>query len=475
MKIVALDIQNVKRIRAVHVEPSGAAVILGGRNAQGKTSILDAITMTLAGGKYVPGVPVRQGTKRAQVRVDLGEVCITRTFTETGGGTLTIEAKMGDTTAQVRSPQAWLDARIGALSFDPLDFMRQKPRDQAETMRRLVGVDTAALDAERADVFARRTDENRRMRDAEGALRDMPHYPDAPAEPLTTAALTAELDACRRTNASRREAERMAGEAARSAGEARERIARHTLDLPMRRATAERAVTSAEDEIRRLEDALGWSRETLRSAIEALARFDSEAAAEREKLTAYAERAEAATSELAAKAAALPVADEDAVVAKFGAAERANQQVAANKARAEAVCRANEISEQAYRLTARLNAIDTEKARLLAAAPFPVLGLSFGADGGVTFDGLPLDQASGAERIRVSMAVALALNPTLRVVLIRDASLLDADNLRMVAKMAADRDAQVWLERVGDGDPGAVVIEDGCVREVMASADGGLP
>ena len=111
--------------------------------------------------------------------------------------------------------------------------------------------------------------------------------------------------------------------------------------------------------------------------------------------------------------------------------------------------------------TAEIEAIDAEKAAMLAAATFPVDGLGFGADGGVTFQGVPLAQASGAERIRVSMAVALAANPEIRVVLIRDASLLDEDSMAAVVAMAEAADAQVWLERVGTADPGAVVIVDG--------------
>jgi hypothetical protein len=405
--------------------------------------------------------------------VDLGEVTITRTFTEGGGGTLSVEAHVGDTTAQIRGPQAWLDARIGALSFDPLDFMRQKPRDQAETMRRLVGADTTALDTERADVYARRTDENRRVRDAEGAVRDMPYYPDAPAESVTTAALTAELEAARKVNAARAEATRKAEDAARLAAEAWARIDHHDQDLPRRRATVERAVESARDEICRLEGVLTLAREALQRAQADLGQFDEAAGVERERLAGDVRRAEGIAFDLADQADTLPVADEAVVVAKFGEAERINRQVAANKARAEAVRRADAIRELARVLTDRIDAIDAEKRRVLAAAQFPVPGLSFGADGGVTLNDLPLGQASGAEQIRVSMAVALALNPTLRVVLVRDASLLDADNLRMVAEMAADRDAQVWLERVGDGDPGAVVIEDGCVREDPSERDDG--
>lgn len=82
------------------------------------------------------------------------------------------------------------------------------------------------------------------------------------------------------------------------------------------------------------------------------------------------------------------------------------------------------------------------------------------------FNGIPFSQASSAEKLKVSMAMSIALNPTLRVVLIRDASLLDSNSLKMVAEMAEKTKSQVWIERVSDGDPVGVVIEDGQVASV---------
>ena len=90
--------------------------------------------------------------------------------------------------------------------------------------------------------------------------------------------------------------------------------------------------------------------------------------------------------------------------------------------------------------------------------------IGFG-DEGVTFNGLPIEQASSAEQTRVAVAIGLAANPELPVVLIRDGSLLDEDSLAAVAKQAAERGAQVWIERVGDGKECSVIIEDGEVVE----------
>jgi hypothetical protein len=110
-----------------------------------------------------------------------------------------------------------------------------------------------------------------------------------------------------------------------------------------------------------------------------------------------------------------------------------------------------------------IEAIDDDKQKQLESAKWPVDGLGF-SDDGITFGGLPFEQASSAEQLRVAVAIGLALNPTLRVLLIRDGSLLDGDNLEAISEMASEADAQVWLERVGDDGHCAVVIEDGQIK-----------
>jgi hypothetical protein len=94
----------------------------------------------------------------------------------------------------------------------------------------------------------------------------------------------------------------------------------------------------------------------------------------------------------------------------------------------------------------------------------PIEGLALNEEG-VTFNDLPFSQCSSAEQLRISVAMGLALNPKLKVLLIRDGSLLDEESMKALAEQAAAADAQVWLERVGDKDKCAVIIEDGAVKE----------
>ena len=96
-------------------------------------------------------------------------------------------------------------------------------------------------------------------------------------------------------------------------------------------------------------------------------------------------------------------------------------------------------------------------------AEFPVDGLGFD-ESGVTYQGVPFKQASSAEQLRVSLAMAIALNPKLRVIRIADGSLLDSDNLALIEAAAKESDYQVWIEMVGDGNGRGIVIEDGEVK-----------
>ena len=111
--------------------------------------------------------------------------------------------------------------------------------------------------------------------------------------------------------------------------------------------------------------------------------------------------------------------------------------------------------------------IDEAKQDLLSKAKFPIEGLSFD-ESGVYYNETPFSQCSSAERLRVSTAMGMAaLNKDpngLKIILIRDGSLLDADNLKMISDMAEKNGYQVWIERVGEGQECTVIIEDGYLK-----------
>ena len=152
---------------------------------------------------------------------------------------------------------------------------------------------------------------------------------------------------------------------------------------------------------------------------------------------------------------------------RIASADEINQKVRENRQWQQLFVQQKRAAVESEAMTAKLEAIDQAKAGMLATAQFPIEGLSFDEDG-VTLNGIPFDQASSAEQLRTSVAMGLAMNPTIRVLLVRDASLLDEDGLRIITELAEENDAQVWLERVGAGPECSVVIEDGHVLESKA-------
>lgn len=420
MKIINLKAENVKRIQAVSITPDGSTVVIGGGNGQGKSSVLDSIMYALGGGSTLPAKPLRNGADKGAITITLDDMVVTRRFTRQKDGeigtTLEIKRANGD---KASSPQAILDDLCGKMAFDPLEFARLKPKAQLDALRELVGLDFAELDRERQQTFDRRTDVNRQHKAKLAELAACPQV-EAPAAEVSVADLMAELDRRESVNAKN--------------ADLREALEESRAD-----------VLSIEGRILNIQQQIIELQEQLEAEQRHLA----------DEKDAEATRAQAVAH----------LKDEDTaeVRRQIAEADATNARVRQNTKRAEIVTAAGTLAEEAERLTDCLDAIDQQKAAKMAAAPFPVPGLGFDASG-VTLNGLPFDQASSAEQLRVSVAMGLALNPKLRVMLIRDGSLLDENSLALVASMAEAADGQVWIERVSDGAEVSVVIEDGHVR-----------
>lgn len=401
LKIVELKVTNIKRVRAVHVVPNGSTVILGGRNGAGKSSVLDAIAMALGGARAIPADPVRHGAKQGSIVANLGDLVVERVIARDGATTLTV--RDADGTKQ-RSPQRLLDELCARIAFDPLQFLSMDPAAQNDTLRQLLGLDWAQLDAERQRSYDRRTELNRDAKAARASSEAINVPAGTPAQPVVVADLLAQLQA---------------GTEAASLARA------HATRVADLRADLERT----EADLKRLEATAMQKRMQLK-------------ALEREPPP--------------------PAPDTSAISRQITEAETTNRHVHLRGQRDALELKANRIEAEAAKLSARIDEIDAAKATQLAACTFPVPGLTLG-EAGPQLDGVPLEQASQAQKLRVSVALGIAMNPRLKVLLVRDASLLDDTSLALVADMAAAADAQVWLERVGDGDPCAVVIDDGQV------------
>jgi DNA repair exonuclease SbcCD ATPase subunit len=402
MKIIELRAENFKRLKAVTISPDGTLQVIAGRNAQGKTSVLDAIWLALGGGQAARSTtrPVRDGESKAEVRLDLGDMVVTRTWTAPEGKT-TLKVESGDG-FRASSPQTLLDGLIGRLSFDPLAFANMDERAQTTTLLGLIDLpfDLDEIAARRASLFERRTDENRRLKMLQAQVDLLPEPPaDLPDEEISVSQMVAEVDDATSAHNELRDARQQAKDA-------RLRVMNLEQDLANARAT----FASAAERVNDLESA--------------------------------------------------DLPDLGAVVARMESADITNAAIRAAKQRRELVAQCKAALTVSTDLSDQILALDDKKASAIRDANMPVPGLGFDDDG-VTFNGVPFRQCSAAERLRVSMAIAMADNPKLRVIRITDGSLLDTENLALIEQMAQAADFQVWIERVDETGGVGVLIEDG--------------
>lgn len=443
--IAALNITDYKKLRDVKITPEAdrMVVLLAGQNAQGKSSILDAIEAALGGKGAVAADPIRHGADESQIVVELvgdEKLTVKRKITATGT-TLEIRDELG---AQVRSPQAILDKLVGSRFLDPVAFLNLKPNDQRAHLLQLVDRDgkIAQLDTRRQRCFDLRTEVNRDLKKAQAELERVAANAKEPGKPVDVSDLMRQMQS---VNAA-------------------------VADLQLKRQHLESATR----------DAIAWKqrREKAEAALEA-ARRELEAAINNERnVSAIRDEAQAALDE-ASNGAAFDAASQRAALEKqLAEAADVNARIATDaatwKRKQEIETEIQHLDKRSKDLSSEIDRVDGEKGTILTAAKLPVDGLSVDANG-VVLNGAPLVQASGAEKLRVALGLAIAANPNLRDVWIRDGALLDDDSLKAVVDHASTAGVRVWIERVGDRDPGAIIIKDGAVASAAPSTQGTLP
>lgn len=447
MKILKLKSENVKRLSVVEITPDGALITIGGKNGAGKSSVLDSIAYVLGGDKLVPSQPIHSGEKEAKITVDLGDYIVERKFMreeivdETQGKTPPVHIGWGPTKstltvknpqgAKYPSPQALLDKLYGKLTFDPLAFSREKDTVQNDILRRLVGLDFTLLNQQRKIVFDQRAIDKKTFAIEENKLSNLPKHPTKQGVYETTTQSIDELSN-----------RLQLGQALENdAQAARHNVEREKNALTRLEAEREQYLRSIED----LERRLAAAKATLAKCEDAI-QVQTDTVAKHVEL---------------AKQAADAVPDFTELHAQLSAANKANEQARDNKAYLAQEERVKDLQFKIDEGTKAIESIDQSKENALRSAKFPVDGLSL-TDEGVLYEGLPLAEVSASVQLRVSIAIGLALNPTLKVLLIRNGNLLDEDGLKLVAEMAADDGAQVWMEYVtSSGEGVSVMLEDG--------------
>lgn len=400
--IVKLTARDFKRLVAVEIEPTGRVVPITGMNGHGKTSVLDAITAALVGQKdFKLDKPVREGAPDAEVEVDLGDFVVTRKWR---GDRSSLEVKLANGTA-VPGARKVLDDLIGKLSFDPLLFAEADAKAQRAMLLEAVGLveQDAAISTERQRHYDARTVHNRDAKRLQAQLDGLPRPdPTHPVGRVDVAALSAQLS------------EAMA----------------HASEFEQMRTR----VASVDREIAELQRRL------------------DQLVAERTAMTVRGR-------ELAAMNLNAVVAD---LRGKLDSAQAVNESAQRYERREETNGELQASLRAAESASGAIVALDTKRKALLAGVDLPIQGLSVD-DEGVLLNGVPFSQASAAERLRTSVAMAMKMNPKLRVIRIADASLLDSVNRALIETMAEENDFQIWLEVVDESRGVGFVIEDGQV------------
>jgi len=414
MRIIGIEAQNVMKLKAVRFKPGPGVNVIGGKNGAGKSTLLNSVAMAFGGKALVPAEPVRTGQKKGRVTVDVGDWKITRTFKPDGSSAVTLANADG---LRASSPQKILAGFYGDLTFNPLAFATMPGPKQLDTLKSLVpqvAEQIEDIEAKRECLYDQRHEANRDRDRLKARLEAMPEVEDAPAEPVDVSAAAEELEAIQEHNQGR--------QYLRAAME-------HCIGAGM---AAKAIVERVEEEL-------------------AEARAELEACEIRYKCDALDLKAMGNPKDPA------PVREQLANAEATNAAYRTWQD------RTALVEEYKVVAADAEHFDGEVKDCDAAKREVLASAKLPVDGLEFGVDG-LLYQGVPFEQASQAEKLRVSVAMGCAMNPELRVMLIQDASLLDEDNMALLAEMAEEYDMQMLVERVGK-EGASVIIEDGEVAE----------
>jgi energy-coupling factor transporter ATP-binding protein EcfA2 len=408
MKIIELKAENIKKLKAIEIKPTENTVVISGKNGAGKSSILDSIWYALTGKDSLKETskPIREGTDHASVTVDIGDYVITRNWTANDTSYLKVENKEG---AKYSSPQQLLDGLIGELSFDPLEFARIEKKAQKEVLLKLLGLNAEVekLDGQYQDIFNERTFIGRNFKASKAQFDDLVKPRETlPEKEINISDLTKELSEAIENNKAVREIE---------------------YDIKEN----ETRLTEVEKEITEL----------LKEKEQLLSNIKSS----KEHLT---------------KARIIPIQD---LQDKIDNAGQLNNEI--RNAENYYIKKSEvEKSEKDYKgKTAELEAIITKKSELIKTAKMPIDGLSFD-DEGVLFNAIPFSQLSAAEQLKVSLSIAMSMNPKLKVIRIMDGSLLDSGNMEIIKNMANDNDFQIWIEKVDESGKIGIYIEDGEIK-----------
>lgn len=410
MKINKLEIENVKRVKAVKIEPAESGLtVIGGRNNQGKTSVLDSIAWALGGDRYRPSQAAREGSV---IPPHLHIVMNNGLEVERKGKNS--DLKVTDPTGK-RAGQQLLNAFVGELAIDLPKFMASSSREKAEVLLKIIGVGRQLheLEAQETELYNRRRAIGQIADQKAKFAREMTYYPDAPKEPVSASELIRQQQDILARN-----------------GENQRKRAQAAALLAERNRLAEK-VNSLKAELKRYEDQLIQVDEDMNIAYQTAESLRDESTAELER--------------------------------NIQDIERINVKVRANLDKDKAEMDAQQYKNEYDSMTAKLNDVRQRKIDLLENAALPLPGLSV-SDGELTYNGQKWDNMSGSDQLKVSTAIARRLNPNCGFVLLDKLEQMDLDTMRDFGAWLEREGLQAIATRVSTGGECQIIIEDGYVK-----------
>jgi len=409
IKINKLEIENVKRVKAVKIEPTANGLtIVGGKNNQGKTSVLDSIAWALGGNSFKPSEATREGSV---IPPNIHIVMSNGLVVERKGKNS--DLKVIDPSGQ-KGGQQLLNEFVEQLALDLPKFMNSNNKEKANTLLQIIGVGEQLYELEQKEkeVYNRRHTIGQIADQKKKFAKEQPYYPDAPKEPI-----------------------------------------------------------SASDLIKQQQDILARNgenqrkRENLRSlemqAVEVQKQIDDLKA----KLFDLGKKQQAIESDLEiARKSALDLHDESTEELERNIAniEEINVRVRANLDKDKAETDAQDYTDQYDTLTVELEKVRQAKIDLLKGADLPLPGLSV-VEGELTYQGHKWDNMSGSDQLKVSVAIVRKLNPKCGFVLLDKLEQMDLDTLSEFGQWLEQEGLQAIATRVSTGPECSILIQDGYV------------
>lgn len=410
IKINNLEIENIKRVKAVKIEPTQSGLtIIGGKNGQGKTSVLDAIAWTLGGDKHKPSTPKREGSVVDPfLHIELSNGLIVER--KGVNGSLKVIDPQGN-----KSGQQLLNEFVEELALNLPKFMGANNKEKANILLQIIGVGDKlrALEVEETQNFNRRTEIGRIADQKKKFAAEMTCYPEAPKELVSASELIRKQQ---------------------------DILARNGENVRKRQNVVEiqKNVDFLKAKVDRLSEELGQANTAYMIAVNDLSVASTSAENLQDESTAELEQS---------------ITNIDAI----------NVKVRANYDKEKAEMDAEEYSKQYTALTENINIIRQAKTDLLKAANLPLEDLSV-ENGELVYKGYKWDNMSGSEQLKVATAIVRKLNPNCGFVLIDKLEQMDLDTINEFGQWLEQEGLQVIATRVSSSDECSIIIEDGYVK-----------